>query len=129
MISAQCVCGSTVSIGEDGINKPMACACVQRMRLVCAEALPDGAGAGAEDSMSNQASGGKVINVMPYQASGNAAPAPAARSGRWARWRRSSDGPPTPRGEMQRDLVERARRGDHDAFAELARRRMLGPTE
>src|SRR5689334_13142572 len=30
------------------------------------------------------------------------------------------DGPPSPRGEMQRDLVERARRGDHDAFAELA---------
>src|SRR5207249_12055360 len=27
---------------------------------------------------------------------------------------------PSPRGEMQRDLVERARRGDHDAFAELA---------
>ena len=25
-----------------------------------------------------------------------------------------------PRGDMQRDLVERARRGDHDAFAELA---------
>jgi RNA polymerase sigma-70 factor, ECF subfamily len=27
---------------------------------------------------------------------------------------------PPPRGVMQRDLVERARRGDHDAFAELA---------
>jgi RNA polymerase sigma-70 factor, ECF subfamily len=27
---------------------------------------------------------------------------------------------PVPRGVMQRDLVERARRGDHDAFAELA---------
>jgi RNA polymerase sigma-70 factor, ECF subfamily len=27
---------------------------------------------------------------------------------------------PLPRGVMQRDLVERARRGDHDAFAELA---------
>jgi RNA polymerase sigma-70 factor (ECF subfamily) len=27
---------------------------------------------------------------------------------------------PSPRGVMQRDLVERARRGDHDAFAELA---------
>ena len=30
------------------------------------------------------------------------------------------DGPPSPRGDMQRDLVERARKGDHDAFAELA---------
>jgi RNA polymerase sigma-70 factor (ECF subfamily) len=27
---------------------------------------------------------------------------------------------PPPRGVMQRDLVERARKGDHDAFAELA---------
>jgi RNA polymerase sigma-70 factor (ECF subfamily) len=27
---------------------------------------------------------------------------------------------PSPRGVMQRDLVERARKGDHDAFAELA---------
>jgi RNA polymerase sigma-70 factor, ECF subfamily len=27
---------------------------------------------------------------------------------------------PLPRGVMQRDLVERARKGDHDAFAELA---------
>src|SRR4026208_1371692 len=27
---------------------------------------------------------------------------------------------PPPRGEMQRDLVERTQRGDHDAFAELA---------
>ena len=34
--------------------------------------------------------------------------------------RASQVGPPSPRGDMQRDLVERARKGDHDAFAELA---------
>ena len=34
--------------------------------------------------------------------------------------RASHVGPPSPRGDMQRDLVERARKGDHDAFAELA---------
>src|SRR6187431_659665 len=41
--------------------------------------------------------------------------APSPYSVSVARWAAQ-----TPRGVMQRDLVERARKGDHDAFAELA---------
>jgi hypothetical protein len=51
MISAKCTCGAETTVGENAVNMAFACAnCGTMLRLVCAEQLADGAGAGDFDA-------------------------------------------------------------------------------
>src|SRR5436305_6983669 len=51
MINAKCQCGGEMVVGEDAVNNVYACpSCGRALRLVCAEQLADGAGAGDFDA-------------------------------------------------------------------------------
>src|SRR5207244_2899065 len=51
MINAKCQCGGEMVVGEDAVNNVYACpSCGRHLRLVCAEQLADGAGAGDFDA-------------------------------------------------------------------------------
>jgi hypothetical protein len=51
MINAKCQCGGELVVGEDAVNNLYACpSCGRHLRLVCAEPLAEGAGAGDFDA-------------------------------------------------------------------------------
>src|SRR5688500_8634656 len=51
MINAKCQCGGELVVGEDAVNNVYACPnCGRALRLVCAEPLAEGAGAGDFDA-------------------------------------------------------------------------------
>lgn len=66
MINAKCQCGGELVVGEDAVNNIYACpSCGRHLRLVCAEALAEGAGAGDFDArlivMAGPARVGEII--------------------------------------------------------------------
>ena len=67
MINAKCQCGGELVVGEDAVNNLYACpTCNAHVRLVCAEQLAEGAGAGDFDARLTIAAGPSRIGEMIF---------------------------------------------------------------
>src|SRR5215204_4879098 len=67
MINAKCQCGGELVVGEDAINNVYACpSCGRALRLVCAEQLGEGAGAGDFDARLTIAAGPSRVGEIIF---------------------------------------------------------------
>src|SRR5213596_660727 len=67
MINAKCQCGGELVVGEDAINNLYACpTCNAHVRLVCAEQLAEGAGAGDFDARLTISAGPSRVGEMIF---------------------------------------------------------------